>query len=523
VEQPARAQAPDVGLPAPTGYNQRAVKYKTGTRIKRSLTKNPAWQIVIGGTYWQCPFCGDAKLRWTNDESAMIERIAQHFEDLGCKGWNAGEGKELNLARLEELRELHETELTIERDPLWQVHDSKERWYCPYCGEPTPVRFHMDQGRVPTEVAQQIIRHTRTCKPRATPLSLDVLQNRAKHYDEYSKAREAVRHGWQTMPELWQVFDRSDRWLCPYCLEAAIPIAQRESLPEHELLERLAAHLAVCGKFTGAAPTISLEEMLRQVSRLNDKIDAFAVLRRDQMAVIPKKHPTVPGFDIYSEWHPAHEVAGDFFRYFDVAGGRIGLLLGDVSGHAAQGSIIPQIVQSFVENTPNTASALTTVRNVGRGVLRAGLRPVTFISLIYAVLDAKQRTLSLVRAGQNLPLLVNRKRKPAAVLITVPGMVLSVSTAALFESSLKEATLKLEPGDIVVLYTDGIPECKSPDDKAFGMERFSKAVLDSASLPAQEIARNVIEAVRKHRGQSHQQDDITLTVIKFTGEEAKGK
>lgn len=490
---------------------------KLDEKVKTALLKSPTWRIVIGGEYWLCPFCGEAKVLWGEDKLKLVERICRHIGGT-CKGYKMRRERELNPAALEERRVFCELERRVSREELWQVADGSERWYCPHCGEPTAVRFRKVMDRVPTQVVTEIAMHLKSCRAANSPtVPLQTLRQRAGVHDRYGKVRELALMGVQVAPDVWAVFDATNHWVCPYCMEATVTVPQGAELPPNELVEKIGAHLIACPRFTEAPPSVSKEEMKRQVVQLNDKQEALAVIRRDQAAVIPKQHPKVPGFDIHTEWVPANVVGGDFFRYVDVLGGSVGVLLGDVSGHAAHGSIITQIIQAFVEHAPRTTSPSEALISVCQSMSRAGMRQGTFVSMVYTVLDPNEKTLALARAGHDFPLLVNEARKPPAFLIKGNGMALGMGPPEVFANALKDVRLPLHPGDVLLLYTDGITETCSPSRVPFGIEGLTRVVRASASLPAAEIARRAVEAAKKHRGSGFQEDDICLSVIKFTG------
>lgn len=493
--------------------------FKSAYKTKRSLRNNPAWQIVVRGELWICPYCG-AKLRWTEDETRMRERISEHLDNT-CPVWKKNSAREMTLARLQELSEKYELELKILEDPVWRVSDRMERWYCPYCGEPTPIRLTINKNSVPDDVLKEILEHIKDgskCSGGTNPMTLEALKERTEVHDRYATARELARTGYYDHPELWLVFDVTDHWLCPYCLEPTTVIRDWESKAEHELVEKLASHLAGCASFNGQPPTATKEDLRGRLLYLDERRRALKRIREDQLSVIPKQHPQLEGFDIFTIWRAAYGATGDFYYYFDLEGQRLGVLLGDISGHGAQGSLIRQIIQSFSENVRRHDSPVETVSGVYHGIMEVGLGEGIFVTLLYAIIDPSEATVRLVRAGHDFPLLINPSRNPSAWQVKLKGgMPIGVGSQEVFSRSLKELTLKLSPGDILLFYTDGVTEARAPTGEQFGVRRLSRVVRESAHLTSEQIVRKIMETVDIFRAQGGAEDDVTLMAIKYNG------
>jgi sigma-B regulation protein RsbU (phosphoserine phosphatase) len=131
-----------------------------------------------------------------------------------------------------------------------------------------------------------------------------------------------------------------------------------------------------------------------------------------------------------------------------------------------------------------------------------------FVTLFYGTLDPRAHTLSYCNAGQDNPMLFSRGAAPRR--LGKGGIVLSVVEDFPYE----EETVELQPGDCLVMYSDGITEAVNPDDVQFGEEGLFRVVNTSTHAPASAIIDTIVSAVRAHAGTAPQADDMTLVVIK---------
>lgn len=138
-----------------------------------------------------------------------------------------------------------------------------------------------------------------------------------------------------------------------------------------------------------------------------------------------------------------------------------------------------------------------------------------FISMAYLVLDHARSTVTLARAGHDAPLLYTPKTGAVTPLKT-PGMVVGIDSGDVFDRLTKDVAVPLEPGDCILLYTDGIPEALDNEGNEFGLERTIEAFRSSAKQGAKAIVSRLIDDLRNFVGATPQNDDITLIAIRKT-------
>ncbi len=241
-----------------------------------------------------------------------------------------------------------------------------------------------------------------------------------------------------------------------------------------------------------------------------EKLEAeLNVARRIQRSILPRTRPQVPGYDFGVVMEPMHKVGGDLFDFIPLGGGRLGITVGDVSDHGVPAAIFMALTYSLLRaeasRTPLLAEAIGTVNRHLLTMNESGM----FVTLLYGILDSATRQFSYVRAGHEQPLLLNARRETIEVGYS-PGQILGMFS----EPVLDEQTVKLEPGSLLVLYTDGVTEASDGTGEQFGRERLQAVLRVSASASAQAACEAVYAAVRAHRGDQAMQDDVLLVAVR---------
>src|SRR3954447_7009244 len=195
-------------------------------------------------------------------------------------------------------------------------------------------------------------------------------------------------------------------------------------------------------------------------SEANEKkrLDHDLQIARDiQRILLPAEAPKIDGFDISGLNVPARQVSGDYFDYIKVDEERLGVAIADVSGKGVPASLIMAICRSVLRSQAigNTSPA-EVLQKVNRQ-LYPDIKEDMFISMAYLVLDHARSAVTLARAGHDAPLLYAQKTGQVSPLKT-PGMVVGIDSGDVFDRLTKDVAVPLEPGDCILLYTDGITE-----------------------------------------------------------------
>ena len=233
--------------------------------------------------------------------------------------------------------------------------------------------------------------------------------------------------------------------------------------------------------------------------------------REMQLQVMPSADPVMRGMDVAGVCLPAAEVGGDYFDYMwlDDNERLLCITMADVSGKGLKAAMAAVMVSGMLHvttpNAKNPAEVLTLINNPLRHKIDARM----FVAMQLAVVDTERRTVTLANAGQMPPLLL---REGAVCPLTTDGPRFPLGATG--DVTYEPRTISLQPGDTLLLYTDGVNEAMNADRELFGEERLRDLLQHTAGQPAAAIVEAIREAVRRFTGAQPQHDDVTLVVIR---------
>ncbi len=243
--------------------------------------------------------------------------------------------------------------------------------------------------------------------------------------------------------------------------------------------------------------------------------EQLAIAREIQQALLPNPNKDLPFVRACSQNLPCHEVGGDYFDYFDLDDGKFGFALGDVAGKGMPAALLTSMIQGmFSAQSLLEAPLPTVISNVNRNLARRGTGN-RFVTFFFGILDPEGNC-TYVNAGHNPPLLL-RSDGSLIELKEGGGMVLGLFAQALYESR----TVRLHPGDHLVLFTDGVLEARNTTGEEFEQHRLRAVLSQNAQAGASQILTRLREAVLKFSANTPQHDDITMMVLGFREEEHK--
>ncbi len=238
------------------------------------------------------------------------------------------------------------------------------------------------------------------------------------------------------------------------------------------------------------------------------------ITRRIQKAIFPKVFPSLKAIDMYGESIPAKEVGGDFYDFFidEKNPEYFSALIADVSGKSIPAALFMAICRSHMRAQVNfkPESLPANVLHGANKLIYKDSESAMFVTMFYFRYNTITRELMFSNGGHNPPLLVKSATKEIIELHT-KGKPLSVIEDATFVN----ATVQTDPGDLLVLYTDGIVEANDSNEMQYGMERFKQMILENAHLSPSAIIQKTNETIKKFTNNTLQFDDITLFVFKF--------
>lgn len=252
-----------------------------------------------------------------------------------------------------------------------------------------------------------------------------------------------------------------------------------------------------------------LVEELKEAERVKREME---IAQRIQMSLLPEEPPKVEGLELAGRCVPASAVGGDYYDFF-AANGQVSFLVADVSGHSVGSALMMAITRSVLRSEIARGKSPAEVLASTNAAMYEDLSQAElFITAFYASFDQETRILTYSNGGHNLPFVWRAREAPenGHTFLDTDGMLIGVLDDVFYE----ERTMELRPGDVLVLYTDGVTEAKNEGGEQFGEERLYRVVEEKGHLPAQELLDEIYRRVREFSGGLAQRDDITVIIMK---------
>jgi putative ABC transport system permease protein len=260
-------------------------------------------------------------------------------------------------------------------------------------------------------------------------------------------------------------------------------------------------------------------------ARLTDRVVEQETLRRDialasdvQRRLLPDAPPQVDCVDFAAASVPARRIGGDYYDFVELRDREIGIALADVSGKGVAAALIMSVVQASLRiiSSEGGIAPPRLLARMNEFVYRS--TPASkYATFFYAQLDEKCRHMRYVNAGHNPPYLLRAGQRstvgsapPEIEELSAGGTVVGMFPKMEYE----EATVALCPGDVLLIFTDGVPEAHNPENEEFGEERLQQLLREIAHLPADEISARISAAMKNWIRDAEQYDDLTFIVMK---------
>jgi serine phosphatase RsbU (regulator of sigma subunit)/anti-sigma regulatory factor (Ser/Thr protein kinase) len=252
------------------------------------------------------------------------------------------------------------------------------------------------------------------------------------------------------------------------------------------------------------------QHMMVEKERLAHELD---LARQIQHSLLPAAPIREGAFRVEGTQHPAAEVGGDYYDYFHLADGRIGLAIADVSGKGLAGCMITSMLSALLRAYKDDHASPSGLLGALDEKLSFSLAPGTFVTMFYGILDPRTGALTYASAA-HCPTLVFRKRTRQVDLELPTGIPLGAIRGGAIRGTLKDVTVQLEPGDMVVQYTDGVNEAFDPSRKEqFGFDRLREILAASGAEGWSALQHKLDHALTAWRRESIREDDETLLVV----------
>lgn len=236
------------------------------------------------------------------------------------------------------------------------------------------------------------------------------------------------------------------------------------------------------------------------------------VSRKIQNNLLPARIPDIAGMDCAAFSLPAREVGGDYYDFVRVDDHHYGVVIADVAGKGVAGAIFMSICRSvFRANAPGCLHPAQVLQVVNK-VISEDIQEDMFISMLYLVMDTRDYTVAMARAGHPRPLVV-RAGAPRAEILDGPGIAVGLADIATFNECLTETSFRMGPGDTLLAYTDGVVEAINGRREEWGQSHLERAAVKGAAGAAADMVAAVRAGLLDFVRDVPQYDDMTLLVL----------
>lgn len=266
-----------------------------------------------------------------------------------------------------------------------------------------------------------------------------------------------------------------------------------------DLIRSLSVHSAI------ALENARLYALERQSIAIEKELNAA---RNVQMSLLPHEPPQIPGYDIVGRTKPAQWVGGDYFDFIPMNEQRTALCLGDVTGKGLSAALLMANIQAILRSQWMVGPTPRRIMQRTNKLLRQSIQEGKFVTLFYGIIDAARHWMVFTNAGHENPFLV----KPDGTVrrLVAGGTVLGILDDLFFE----EDVVSLEPGDLVVMFSDGVTEAANSRNELFGDGRLEAVVVENRHLGSAALADAIERAIHEFAAGEPMRDDVTLLVIK---------
>jgi serine phosphatase RsbU (regulator of sigma subunit) len=261
-------------------------------------------------------------------------------------------------------------------------------------------------------------------------------------------------------------------------------------------------------RFSPEGKVVESWDSYDQLNLMRQSIEQeLRMARRIQQALLPEDMPRLDGWNILHHYQPAREVGGDFYDFLELPDGRLGLVVGDATGHGMPAALVMATARSMLRAVAPASSSPGDVLRRANDPLFMDIPPNMFVTCLYAILDPESGRIFYANAGHDLPYL--RRRSGDAEELRARGMPLGLMPGMAYE----EKETSLEAGEAALFYSDGLVEAHDPKGEMFGFPRLRALVAEHGEERL--LGDLLLEELHSFTGEGwEQEDDITLVTVR---------
>ncbi len=251
-----------------------------------------------------------------------------------------------------------------------------------------------------------------------------------------------------------------------------------------------------------------LLEMMKSKIELFEK--ELSIAEKIQQKLIPEKIPEIPGYDLHAYYHPSKHVGGDYYDFHLTENGKFYFLIADVSGHGIPSSLVVSSMQAYIYAQIEAQKSISSlIENLNKYLIQT-LLTGKFVTMFLGILDLESGGIKYINAGHNPPFILRKNGESEELKDGGPIL-------GFFDVPFNSGGAKLDEGDILALYTDGVIEPMNKEDEEFGENRFLEVIHKNNNEPLIALTLRLFQKLREFCQGSPYQDDVTLLFIKKTG------
>ena len=234
-----------------------------------------------------------------------------------------------------------------------------------------------------------------------------------------------------------------------------------------------------------------------------------------QRYLLPENLPQTASLEFAVKYLPQQLIGGDFYDFFKLPHGKIGVVIGDVSGKGIPAAILMALCQTKLRYIAMSGKSPAQTLCLLNSEMVHAMRSDMFITIIYLVIDPKSGEAKFARAGHEPPLLARADSDEAAQPLKSSGMALGMVSEEIFDEVMEDASFKMNSGDVLVLYTDGLTEAANPEGGEFTAKKLAQTISTLRSRNANDLNDEIIKSVESFMGPGNKYgDDLTLLTVK---------
>ena len=259
--------------------------------------------------------------------------------------------------------------------------------------------------------------------------------------------------------------------------------------------------------------SIRTRRLIREEISRQRMIEELNIGREIQLGLLPDTVPTIPGWEFAAVYETATQVGGDIYDFIldEASPSHIELMVADVTGKGVPAALFMASMRSTLRTLARQEDSPSTILRLANRAIMEDIRSPLFLSAIFGRLNTLTGEIKLANAGHDWPLLCRAKLNQIEVL-DIPGFVLGMFK----DIDLQEFSVQLEPGDSLVIFTDGVTEARNEVGQFFDDERLIEVIQNNRCQSAEQIAQKIVEEVTAFAAGQPRSDDLTLLVIKRT-------